>query len=109
MSPTIGLPPPEPESCLVTSRVSRFKGGTIVDEDVRDLDAHMRRIRSPDGYRPPACLDAATTACTRMAIASVGPEGMPACRPSSMSHSRAGHPSHVIRGDVGASWDGAAR
>jgi len=55
MSPTIGLPPPEPESCLVTSRVSRFKGGTVVDEDVRDLDAHMRRIRSPDGYRPMAC------------------------------------------------------
>ncbi len=27
MSPTIGLPPPDPEICLVTSRVSRFKGG----------------------------------------------------------------------------------
>ena len=26
LSPTIGLPPPEPESCLVTSRVSQFQG-----------------------------------------------------------------------------------
>jgi hypothetical protein len=28
MSPTIGLPPPEPESCLVHSRGSRYRGGT---------------------------------------------------------------------------------
>lgn len=55
MSPTIGLPPPDPESCLVTSRVSRFKGGTLVDEDVRDLDAHVRRVCDPDGYRPASC------------------------------------------------------
>lgn len=55
MSPTIGLPPPEPESCLVHSRVSRYKGGTIIDEDVRELASHERRVCDPDGYRPDAC------------------------------------------------------
>ena len=55
LSPTIGLPPPEPESCLVASRVSSFKGGTLIADDVRDLDAHLRRISDPDGYRPDRC------------------------------------------------------
>lgn len=55
MSPTIGLPPPEPESCLVHSRVSRYKGGTLIDEDVDDLESHERRVCDPDGYRPEAC------------------------------------------------------
>jgi hypothetical protein len=55
MSPTIGLPPPEPESCLVHSRASRFKGGTLINEEVRDLESHNRRIVDPDGYRPDAC------------------------------------------------------
>lgn len=55
MSPTIGLPPPEPESCLVHSRVSRYKGGTLIDESVRDLETHERRVCDPDGYRPRAC------------------------------------------------------
>lgn len=49
------LPPPDPEDCLVTSRVSRFKGGTLIDEAVRDLEAHERRICDPDGYRPVRC------------------------------------------------------
>jgi hypothetical protein len=55
LSPTIGLPPPEPESCLVASRVSSFKGGTLIAEDVRDLDAHLQRLCDPDGYRPDRC------------------------------------------------------
>lgn len=55
LSPTIGLPPPEPESCLVASRVSSFKGGTLIAEDVRDLDGHLRRICDPDSYRPDRC------------------------------------------------------
>jgi hypothetical protein len=55
MSSTIGLAPPDPEDCLVTSRMSRFKGGTLIDEDVRDLEAHERRICDPDGYRPERC------------------------------------------------------
>ena len=55
MSPSIGLPPPDPEICLVTSRVSRFKGGTLIDDDVRDLETHERRVCDPDGYRPGRC------------------------------------------------------
>lgn len=55
MSPSIGLPPPDPETCLVTSRVSRFKGGTLIDDEVRDIETHERRVRDPDGYRPCRC------------------------------------------------------
>jgi hypothetical protein len=35
--------------------VSSFKGGTLIAEDVRDLDAHLRRLCDPDGYRPDRC------------------------------------------------------
>jgi hypothetical protein len=35
--------------------VSSFKGGTLIAENVRDLDAHLRRICDPDGYRPERC------------------------------------------------------
>ncbi len=55
MSPIIGLPLPEPESCLVYSRASRYKGGSLVREEVHDLESHQRRVSSPDGYRPSAC------------------------------------------------------
>lgn len=55
LSPTIGLPPPDAEACLTTSRVSRFRGGTLVDEDVRDLATHQRRLDDADGYRPARC------------------------------------------------------
>lgn len=55
MSPTIGLPPPCAETCLDTSRVSRFKGGTLVAEDVRDLGEHRRRMADADAYRPSPC------------------------------------------------------
>jgi hypothetical protein len=55
MSPSIGLPPPDPETCLVTSRLSRFRGGTLIDEDVQDLAAHECRLSDPDGYRPERC------------------------------------------------------
>jgi len=55
MSPSIGLPPPDPETCLVTSRVSRFKGGTLIDDEVHDLETHERRLCDPDGYRPCRC------------------------------------------------------
>ena len=55
MSPTIGLPPPDAERCLDTSRKSRYKGGTLVAEDVRDLDEHRRRLADPERYRPSAC------------------------------------------------------
>jgi hypothetical protein len=35
--------------------VSRYKGGTLVDESVGDLATHARRVSDPDGYRPVAC------------------------------------------------------
>jgi hypothetical protein len=55
MSPTIGLPPPPAESCLETSRKSRYRGGTLVAEDVHDLREHLRRLADPDLYRPERC------------------------------------------------------
>lgn len=55
MSPTIGLPPPSAERCLDTSRKSRYRGGTLVAEDVRDLGEHLRRLAHPDRYRPAWC------------------------------------------------------
>jgi DNA-directed RNA polymerase subunit RPC12/RpoP len=55
MSPTIELPPPDPESCLIASRVSRHKGGTLIDESICDLVDHVRRVCDPDGYRPASC------------------------------------------------------
>lgn len=51
-----GLPPPPP-GCLwrpYSSNPNR-KGGTIVVEDVGDLETHERRRCDPDGYRPAAC------------------------------------------------------
>lgn len=48
-------PPPEPEDCLTRSRVSRYKGGTLIAEDVLDLATHGRRIVDPGGYRPAQC------------------------------------------------------
>jgi Domain of unknown function (DUF6431) len=48
-------PPPEPEDCLTQSRASRYKGGTLIAEDVRDLPTHLRRLADPDGYRPAWC------------------------------------------------------
>jgi hypothetical protein len=49
------LPPPQPEACLTTSRASRYKGGTIIAEDVWSPEEHARRMSSPDGYRPQVC------------------------------------------------------
>lgn len=55
MSPTIGLPPPDAKPCLDTSRKSRYKGGTLIAEDVRDLCEHQGRLADPDRYRPASC------------------------------------------------------
>jgi hypothetical protein len=49
------LPPPQPEACLTLSRASRYKGGTIIAEDVWFPDEHDRRMSSPDSYRPGVC------------------------------------------------------
>jgi hypothetical protein len=48
-------PPPEPEDCLIHSRASRFKGGTLIAEGVLDVETHRRRLADPDGYRPQRC------------------------------------------------------
>jgi hypothetical protein len=48
-------PPPEPEDCLIHSRASRYKGGTLIAEDVHDLDTHRQRLASRDAYRPDYC------------------------------------------------------
>jgi hypothetical protein len=48
-------PPPEPEVCLTCSRASRYRGGTLIAEDVHDLATHRQRLADPDGYRPDRC------------------------------------------------------
>jgi hypothetical protein len=55
VSPTIELSPPPPEACLETSRVSRYWGGTLIAEDVVDVEEHRRRMADPDRYRPVPC------------------------------------------------------
>ncbi len=49
------LPPPQPEACLTSSRASRFRGGTIIAEDVWTLEEHQRRLACADLYRPGTC------------------------------------------------------
>lgn len=49
------MPPPAPEECLVHARSGKYKGGTLVAEDVRELGAHLQRLAYPDGYRPELC------------------------------------------------------
>lgn len=49
------MAPPAPEQCLVHPRTVKYKGGTLIDEDVRELEAHRRRLADPDGYRPKSC------------------------------------------------------
>ena len=49
------MTPPAPEECLVQARSGKYKGGTLVAEEVLDLVVHERRLTFPDGYRPEAC------------------------------------------------------
>lgn len=49
------LPPSQSDVCLIESRKSRYKGGTIIAEDVLTLEEHLKRLLDPDGYRPDAC------------------------------------------------------
>lgn len=55
MSPTIGLPPPQAECSLEGSRQSRYKGGTLIAEEVCELAEHLLRLADADGYRPSEC------------------------------------------------------
>jgi hypothetical protein len=50
------LPPPQPRSYLEGRYPSTQKGGTLIAEDVTDLETHERRLCDPNGYRPPVCL-----------------------------------------------------
>lgn len=46
------LPPPLPPICLTRSSKSRgHKGGTVIAEDVLDLETHRKRLLDPDDYR----------------------------------------------------------
>lgn len=48
-------PPPAAEACLERPRPSSQKGGTLIAEEVTDLETHGRRICDPDSYRPAEC------------------------------------------------------
>lgn len=45
----------KPDACLMRCRDRIHRGGTLIAEDVFDLDSHLRRIADPDGYRPERC------------------------------------------------------
>jgi hypothetical protein len=47
--------PPSPDPCLVHSRRTRYRGGTLIASEVHDLPEHERRLRAPDIYRPDSC------------------------------------------------------
>lgn len=51
----IAVLPPEPEACLTRPYPSSQKGGTLIAEDVLDLETHTQRLDSLDLYRPQAC------------------------------------------------------
>lgn len=54
-SPNTGRPPPPAESSLERSRESRYKGGTLIAEEVGELAEHLRRVADADKYRPEEC------------------------------------------------------
>ncbi|HVR72818.1 MAG TPA: hypothetical protein VMT52_00730 [Planctomycetota bacterium] len=48
----VTLPPPPPAVCLTRSYASRkIKGGTVIAEDVLDLETHRKRLADPGAYR----------------------------------------------------------
>ena len=47
--------PPAAEECLVQGRVGKYKGGTLIAEEVGELGVHRERVADPDGYRPEVC------------------------------------------------------
>ncbi len=49
------LPLPRLDECLNQSRKSKYKGGTLIAEDVWTLEEHCKRLCAPDAYRPQAC------------------------------------------------------
>lgn len=51
----VNVAPPEAEACLIRSRVTSYKGGTLIDGTVGDLAAHQKALCTGDGYRPARC------------------------------------------------------
>ena len=49
------LSPPQPPPCLISSRASRYNGGTAIAEDVWSVAEHRQRLADPQGYRPEVC------------------------------------------------------
>jgi hypothetical protein len=49
------LPPPQPDPCLIQSRKAKFRGGTLIAEEVWSAEEHEKRLCDPDGYRPEQC------------------------------------------------------
>jgi hypothetical protein len=45
-----------PPACLDRAYPSTQKGGTLIIEDVRDLETHEQFLEDPDRYRPEDCL-----------------------------------------------------
>jgi hypothetical protein len=55
--------PPAAQTCLVSNDASRGrKGGTIIDERVRELSVHETMMKNPASYRPAEC----RCGCTRL-------------------------------------------
>ncbi len=55
--------PPAAQTCLVSNDASRGrKGGTLIDERVRELSAHEAMMKDPASYRPTEC----RCGCTRL-------------------------------------------
>ncbi len=42
---------PAARGCLDRAYTSSQKGGTLIAEDVQDLEAHERRLQTPDAFR----------------------------------------------------------
>ena len=51
----LNMSPPPPEKCLGTPHPSSQKGGTLIAEDVTDLNTYARLLADPDCYRPGCC------------------------------------------------------
>lgn len=47
-------PPPAPR-CLEKPYPASQKGGTLIAEDITELDIHLEFVADPDGYRPARC------------------------------------------------------
>ena len=49
------LPPPQPDPCLIQSRKAKYRGGTLIAEQVWSVEEHESRLCDAEGYRPEQC------------------------------------------------------